>query len=81
MAASIAVLSDQYLAEERFRLALFVTADIIVVTVLVWLNARKVKEEHYRRSRAEVELRELNLVATIRDRSAYPPTRTSKEAP
>jgi len=57
--ASIAVLTDQYLAEERSRLALFVTADIIVVTVLVWLSARKMKEEHYRRSRAEVELREL----------------------
>ena len=41
-------------------LALYATANIIVFAGLVWLNARKINEEYTERSRAEVEIHELN---------------------
>lgn len=41
-------------------LALYSTANVVVLVVLVWLSARKINVEHRQRSRAEVEIRELN---------------------
>jgi PAS domain S-box-containing protein len=41
-------------------LALYSTANVVVLVVLVWLSARKINVEYRQRSRAEVEIRELN---------------------
>src|ERR1017187_5118858 len=41
-------------------LALYATSNVVVFAVLVWLSARKMNVEYSQRSRAEVEIRELN---------------------
>ena len=41
-------------------LALYTASNVIVFIVLVWLSARKMNVEYSQRSRAEVEIRELN---------------------
>jgi PAS domain S-box-containing protein len=41
-------------------LALYSTANVVVLAVLIWLNARKMNVEYNQRSRAEVKIRELN---------------------
>ena len=42
-------------------LALFAAANIVVFGVLIWLSALKMNAEYYKRSRAEVDLQELNV--------------------
>jgi PAS domain S-box-containing protein len=41
-------------------LALHATVNIVVFAALVWWNARRLNKEHDQRSRAEIEIRELN---------------------
>jgi two-component system cell cycle sensor histidine kinase/response regulator CckA len=43
-------------------LALYATSNVIVFAILVWLNARRMNKEYDQRSRAELEIRELNAV-------------------
>ncbi|MGD0567368.1 MAG: PAS domain S-box protein [Candidatus Sulfotelmatobacter sp.] len=41
-------------------LALYATASVLVFAILVWSNARKMNGEYDQRSRAEIDIRELN---------------------
>ena len=41
--------------------ALFATSNVVVFALLVWLSARQMNTEYSQRSRAEIEIRELNV--------------------
>jgi len=52
--------------EMELGLALHATVNIVVFASLVWWNARRLNEEYDQRSRAEVEIRELNAALETR---------------
>jgi PAS domain S-box-containing protein len=52
----------------EFGLAMYSTANVAVFIVMVWLSTRKMNVEYEQRSRAEVEIREMN--ATLEGRVA-----------
>jgi PAS domain S-box-containing protein len=48
------------LYDVEMELVLFATADVVIFGVLIWLTARRMNAEYEQRSRAEVQLQELN---------------------
>ncbi len=54
-------------------LALYATVSVLVFAVLVWSNARKMNREYAQRSRAEIDIRELNteLEGRVAERTTH----------